>query len=107
MLGNDDGRVSLDSYNGEVLPKELGGREISLQSPDFMVVRAMNDTANNIMVLIEEVKLGWVVLRIAIEQLMDYLLSMQKKINQDPSDLFLTEISGVCWSWITTSTFCV
>jgi len=30
MLGNDNERVSLDSYNGEVLPRELGGREISL-----------------------------------------------------------------------------
>ena len=30
MLGNDDGRVSLDSYNGEVLLRVLGGREINL-----------------------------------------------------------------------------
>ena len=29
-LENNDGRVSLDSYNGEVLPRELGGRKISL-----------------------------------------------------------------------------
>ena len=72
-----------------------------------MVVRAVDDIVNDIMVLIVEVKLGRVVLWITIEQLMDYLLSMQKKINQDPSDLFLTEISGVCWSWITTSTVCV
>jgi len=81
MPGNDNRRVLLDSYNGEVLPRELGGREISLWSPDFMVVQATDDIANNIMVLIVEVKLGQVVLWIAIEQLMDYLLSMQKKIN--------------------------
>jgi len=29
-LGNNDRRVSLDSYNGEVLPRVLGGREINL-----------------------------------------------------------------------------
>jgi len=61
-----------------------------------MVVRAMDDIANDIMVLIVEVKLGRVVLRIAIEQLMDYLLSMRKKINQDPSDLlFNRDIRGL------------
>jgi len=38
MLGNDDGRVSLDSYNDEVLLRVLGGRVINLRSPDFMVV---------------------------------------------------------------------
>ena len=60
-----------------------------------MVVRATDDIVNNIMVLIVEVKLGRVVLRIAIEQLMDYLLSM-KKINQDPSDpLFNRDIRGL------------
>jgi len=61
-----------------------------------MVVRATDDIANNIMVLIVEVKLGRVVLQIAIEQLMDYLLSMWKKINQDPSDpLFNRDIRGL------------
>jgi len=88
--------VSLDSYNGEVLPRKLGGREISLQSLDFMVVQATDDIANDIMVLIVEVKLGQVVLQITIEQLMDYLLSMRKKINQDPSDpLFNRDIRGL------------
>ena len=56
----------------------------------------MDDIANNIMVLIVKVKLGQIVLRIAIKQLMDYLLSMQKKINQDPSDpLFNRDIRGL------------
>jgi len=85
--GNNDSRASLDSYNGEVLLEELGGREISLQSPDFIIVWATDDIANDIMVLIVEVKLGKVLLQIAVKQLMDYLLSMWKKISQDPSDL--------------------
>jgi len=61
-----------------------------------MVVRATDDIANDIMVLIVEVKLGRVVLWIAIKQLMNYLLSMQKKINQNPSDpLFNRDIRGL------------
>ena len=48
------------------------------------------------MVLIVEVKLGCVLLWMAIEQLMDYLLSMRKKISQDPSDpLFNRDIRGL------------
>jgi hypothetical protein len=94
--GNDGARVSLDSYNGEVVPRELGGRELSLRSPDFMVVRATDDIANDVMVLIVEVKLGYIPLRMAIEQLMDYLLGMRKKINLDPTNpLFDRSIWGL------------
>jgi len=61
-----------------------------------MVIRTTDDIANNIMVLIVEIKLDCVLLQMAIKQLMDYLLSMRKKISQDPSDLlFNRDIRGL------------
>lgn len=92
----DDARVSLDSYDGEVLPRELGGREVDLRSPDFMIVRATDSIDNDRMVLIVEIKLGHVQFLLALNQLMDYLRGMKRKIANNPLDpLFNRDLRGM------------
>lgn len=92
----EDARVSIDSYENEVRPRELGGRETKLRSPDFIIVRATDNIAKDRMILIIEIKLGRIPLQLAMEQLMDYLLSMRKKIRLKPSHpLFNRDIRGM------------
>lgn len=84
-VDSDLGRVSIDSYGGQVVARAVGGRELGLLEPDFIVVRASEKTSDDIMVLIIEVKRNNVSIQKATEQITDYMEAFAAKIRQDTS----------------------
>jgi hypothetical protein len=80
----DDGdedmvRVSLDSYDAEVLPREEEGGESSLKVPDFIAVKATASLHNDRVLFVVEVKRLHMSLQSAKEQLAEYFGALVDK----------------------------
>lgn len=77
------GRPSLDSYHAEVLPRSLGGAEVAVRAPDFVVVKASASRDDDWLLLVVEVKLADFPEQQAVDQLIDYLEAFLQKHRVD------------------------
>jgi len=72
-------RISVDSYGGEVLSRDEGGRELLVKIPDFTIVKATYSLHSDNPLLIVEVKRANEPLDLAQEQMAKYLDSFLAK----------------------------
>jgi hypothetical protein len=80
--------ISLDSYSGEVLPRDVRGREESVKIPDFIVVKATASLHHDRILLVVEVKRPDMPDASAMDQMTLYLSALAKKTTLDGVPLF-------------------
>jgi hypothetical protein len=79
-------RPSLDSYHGEVFPREYGGYEQFQKSPDFIVAKGSPGLDNDRLLLIIEVKPQRTLEVSAREQLLGYMYRALSKHRHDTGE---------------------
>src|ERR1700733_7852100 len=77
--GEDQVRTSIDSYGGEVLPRDEKGGEKRVKIPDFIVVKATASLHDDRPLMIAEIKRGVVTVDSAGEQLASYFEAVEDK----------------------------